>query len=57
MQCTLLGNVGVVFIQKRERDMSEISDNSAPLPYDNAAVLQHMAMYQNIISRMANNQG
>ena len=32
-----------------------MSININPLSHDDAAVLQHMAMYQNIISRMANN--
>ena len=35
--------------------MSEIPINSSPLPHNDEAVLKHMEMYQNIISRMANN--
>ncbi|NOQ14775.1 MAG: hypothetical protein GQ583_09930 [Methyloprofundus sp.] len=32
-----------------------MSANTPPLEHNDAAVLQHMAMYQSIISRMANN--
>ena len=35
--------------------MSESSDKSEPLSHNDAAVLKHMEIYQNIISRMANN--
>ena len=35
--------------------MSENPASNEPLPHNDEAVLKHMEMYQNIISRMANN--
>ncbi len=35
--------------------MTNAPDTNKPLPHNDSAVLQHMAMYQNIIARMAAN--